>query len=1852
MRRFLLNVTAEPSALHAQAGFAVHVVPDTRLAPDATAGRTLLTEFFALNAPELYAVTFDLAGGAQAPIPLQSIPLAPIDAGSAIMAWLGRRSPAPADRDGDGDGDKKLYWVGHGTNIAETDGDANYETVLQDDTVIPAMDLLRASLNWAAPVPQRAGLVHLALRPDPVGANELLLIFPWWDAVAPQAVQVTHLNGDAIIAAPAVDEAVLLTVTAGATNIGFISAFVKPFAPIYTGDTQNGWVAAGRLGSNGVRVMRRIRAELSGTLDAFAPLTAFPITGTDAAANATAAAYATWLRIEARKLLFDRIDLAVQGRGRFRDGLRDILAGVAAEDGINAELTDESGWLPVVPPASDFAPPEIKDVLEEAQLFVEDAEIVGADPANAQPPPTLQTQDGFKDLELALANLSELAIALTDPDQLRAIVTAYMRLATGGWRTTLATSANDALFLSRADAAFDAYFKGPGANLAAELREDAADVLMDHFHDILIPHLKATPPDTPMRAALDEFDWMWTRVNGNLPAGGLRTLAPLATSGLQEHLTAAYGLSVDGILNTNFVPDQEPQPLTIIATDELDPTNFERITSQITGFGVVIGARHPNYDGLSLHETYAHFNAAELTFEGGTEVPMAIEPITPAPNYGQLELSINYTGVPQIGRLVATADHDSATGGVLDLPQPYGLDHVDYPQASKGLMRLAYGFEYHALPYYISNSGTLPEQLRADGSLILSRIDLAANLPTDTNADIYLRTTPVATVSVTNATASPHPGIGYIPPDVAPIGPELLKTSALRDRIVDPSLLLLGHPDTGGGKLAPSWKPEFRRGAVLTISAPRVSFDDFDRWVANPLLLNHQSGVDDLSDTGLTLPIVDIIENARDIFEDVQDVLSAELVNRLPDPAVRKLRVRLQVFDSLWQVGSKLDQSVDIDVNPYRNLPDNGTIPDTVKSSGPYAKFIRAIDRDAQFQLTIKVAPDAASPSLMWIGDILTATLRPGDICALTVCPMVPKAHYENGSLRAIHPEFLNLDKTVEADLGDMICLRGTSILLEAMDMPRISELAENPGDNPLGALKVVPEGRDRGYTFRLCPSFDDVDRDHAIFRAFSDVDLITQRWRTTGQPIPDWINPAIYADGDSPVAVVPYDANPAIPGDLGTVGRFESGAFFGRALYDGERRRIRLPAFLPDSTEANAVVLDRVTWPSPAATYLRYAQIYRSRYIGAMASGNGAIPAIGAKAGDTAHPLAHRFTTRVAILADISGNTIVTPQVRHILPSLAGSRDQDAPLPYVLSLNERPFDQFGLADRILPQVTTIQTFTLTEPTAASRLNFDQYRKEIGPDPRVSLSPVNDALSRKVTLRPEGPAGHHFDPPNADAPGFVNTSYLLHLEGLDPAWTHQQMFAAIELRRMVDPNWTFSPPPPAGVDHTPPAWTLDLNLPGQRLEIVHGPLKIPAIRITRTNDNQVIEIDKQAAYGDASSQTAGFAELCTLTADSAGPRLIHRNLGKAGFEVLILRQTGTTSMFGPQIVASARYKADGMPVALQYAANLMPEELPLTPVLLSDAPGAQWALSAYDIGHVCFGRHIAPLSDAVATITNGELGFHTAAKNAQRLTSRDALADHPLGVHTYLAAVTLRPSDTTGRRVMLPQQTVMLNPVGRARLSPGAARIEHAALMAFAAPAQVILKRGASASSATFDLGEVGLAPEGDLLFRCRISALVSGTQNTLTLTFSTPVDQAQTVSVTLSGDELSLLQYIDIRISTDGRLGDVLRYTRDPAGVSASVNNGAMAGQVPLNYGAITLTVSGPDWVDMDVSMIPAMPNAASAWNWDWVFPPVATTSAETDGPAPMDSALRPDALRRQREAVLSPLGMSPAFSVTAIPD
>jgi hypothetical protein len=1744
---------------------------------------------------------------------LERTDFAPLDAGPAILGWLKRRAPKDAEL-------TAAYWIGNATDIDAAKASADHETELMDGMDVSAMDLLRGSLTWAAPVPQRAGLVHLALATQPMPARDGFIIFPWWSEELPTVadLRVQWADGAGGGASDA-DRAVLL----GVKGERYVTTLVQPFEPIDTSAEQDGWVTPGWATSAEITCLRRIRKEMAGSLDPFAALLAVEPKELDAAKLET---LARWMKPAGRTLLFDRLDHAVKREGRLRDALEEAMAALAEEVStpeLKVTLTKAVDWFPTTP--------DLADVLREARVLAEDAELIDENDGATKP----QT---FKD---ALAYLNELALIFTDASRLRRVVAVYLRLATRGWTTLVEdpSEGRHAVLVAGAEARFEAHYAGPGADLIAELREDTADALMDAFRE----KVPVTPSsDNPLEAALKSFDWMVTRVDGaplmlrelEVPQGLKRVV--------KGHLGEMYRAAVKAVTSHEFTPDREPQPLTIVATDQLDAKKVDTIARQITGFGIVIGARHPESDRL-LEDTYAHANAAALTVTSpgpgaDLKIEKAIETSTLVENYGQLELSIDYTGLPQIGRRVANVQKDESEA--LSLPLPYELDYVEYTGEETGPVPLVYGYDYVALPFYVPNSGVLPKKLRGETPFTPA---IGADLPSD-KADKYRRTTPVPKVAIVNAAESAHPGIGYVPDEVMPIGPELLEDHPLAETTRDPGLLLLGG-DTKTTGTSYAWRPELAGGAKLEIVSPRVSFEDFTRWTGNPHLM------EDLSEaTKLNEDLLDAIEEARDHSENSGITAGSELLNRLPDPAVRKLSIRLTLFDRLWDGEAIFQKEEQIDIAPYKEL----VVPSFILPSDVLA-FVREIDTAAKIIADIKVTEGHRKFEAS--GSTLTVRINPGDLCVLSVAPLVKKAHYDEGhALRAFDKRFRDFGADFEDADETFYRLVGTPLLLEAMDLPVRHELADHPAAGVFEALQIAPEGRDRGYALQLCPDFATVNDEQAVYRAFGEVDLITHRWRTTGQPIPDWINPA---DGraaiDTPVEVVTYDPKTTEAKKLGPVAKFESGAFFGRAMFDGERRRIKLPAFQPGGGKSTALTLDTVNWPSPAATYFRYAQVFRSRYIGALDSAvgtvSGEIPAVAAFAGkgQARRPLSDRFTRRVAILADTSSGDIVSPQVRHVLPSLAGARDDDAPLPFVLSLGERPFDQYGLADRVVPEITTIQTYALTDTGEdAKRLYFETYRKEVGADPRGRLEAIDDRTSRGVLLRPEGPVGHHFDPAEADAPGFVNSSYLLHLDGLDPRWRHDQMLAAIEVRRMVDPGWAHVPPvvPATPVDaETPPGWSVDLGEISRELFIAHGDSAAPAVLVTPGEAGLSVKVDRQAAYGNADTQAPGLTELCRLDPEGGQLRLVHRTLGKEGFEVLALRQLGAGTFAAPQIVASARYKADGPPRLLRAPAKEgdTPEPVAVRPLLMSGAPSAQWATSGYDLEHVCLGDAVAPLSEARAMVERAELGFHTLGGERTRMTSRDALTDHILGVHTYFAALMLRQSTNEGRKVQLPERTLLLDPNGRAQVGDAPAT-EEAAIMAFAAPAEVVT----DTTPATFDLDAVAPRQQG-LLFRCRI--VNHAAQGPVSITLGQPPEAtdvdtpAKAAVVTLQPAQLAQNRYIDIRLKQTGALDEVRLYGREGGGISAILSDDATLGEANLALGAITLTIAGAASVVMDVSMIPAQPSLRSAWNWDWVFPPVSAGDATGEGPALMETALRPAALRAQQEAVLAPLGVSDPF-------
>ncbi|MEM7717645.1 MAG: hypothetical protein AAF222_00445 [Pseudomonadota bacterium] len=1893
MNRYFVSPTAEPADLHdsAEPRFAVHLAPDTRTQANAEDARGMVAGFVE-KAPKarFYISRLTGAGTFGAPQELTQ-PLARPDAAFDLMDWLDSRVPVAK---GETDTAPARYWLNRDTQAPlNEEGDGGRDAVIEltDASVIAAMDLLRGSLNWPAPLPQGAGLVHLI---ESTGLDPLTdphVIFPWWDEADPTAPAGVWYGAtgaaQGIPANPApdtLDDAILLTV--GGFQI--ITRFLRPFQKI-TGYQEDGWITPGIANTATVTQMRRARTAFGAALAPFPALAEFEFPlpeATPGTAGPDEAAYAKWADTAGTALLLDSLDVALFRPGR--DGrLWDTLIETAAEVALAAEL-ELADLSALTLTKSAFQAGDLKDTVD----MPAEAEIISSSDKLALTEP----EPGA--LEKALVEINQLSAELAEPGKLLNVTTAYIAACLDGWDKLLADPDNvdpvaRMAFARDVEAAFRAYFTGPGPDLAADLRADMADLLMDRLRGAFDA---ATGPDR-VDEALTAMDW--PRARFTLTATGandpLRPLAAppadvldllLGDATPPGHIKTYQSRIFTQITSAEFTPDFEPQPLNIVASDSFDPDDLETITEQTTGLGLIISARHPSTGASTDLDRAAHANAAALeVLQGGAPATLdpVIEPSTLAANFGQVEISLPFNGVPQIGRLVARAADDDAAAAAMELPLPYQLTHATYGADFRALPPLAYGYAYHALPFYVSNYGILPEGISdpADRTRPISPTGLTV---TDPAGDLYLRTTAVSQVPLFNSGGA-HQGMGYVPQDVTPIIPDLLAgrgllpgTDSVEPRKEtdtnreEPPILLLGHK----GK---DWIDGLQGPAKLGFSVPRVSFEDFDRWVANPRLAAELADASDKSAATMD-QIVERIEDARDFLEDARDRLAdlgasnfAEMINRLADPAVRQLEVRVQVFDALTRTPTPIDERRVLDVAPYRAL-DLAALPDQLEA---YVGFLSAIEANLQYRLDLKsdASAEVAQVGVSADGKRVAITLRPGDMCLVTIAPLVKQAHYDAGDdaaeLRAMHGGLTpkGADTTLETEAGTMHRLPPAPLLVEAMDVPDDAFIvpASDLGSDPavLKAFEVDAKGADRGFAYKLAPTFGAPGDPQAIFRAFAEVDLITHRWRSLGHPIYNWIAPAgddgINSDG--PVREVRFSD---------AVARFEGDAFFGRDLFDGERRRIRLPTFREDD-RGNALELDRVHWPDQSACYWRYAQVFRSRYIGALRGREGEIPLIGTSAEPGTFGTAHLFADRVAVLADISGNTIAPPQLRHVLPSLATAPGHTGPLPYVASLNERPFDQFGLADRLVAGVTGTQTFALTtieekeegKKVKQRKLTFETFRKEVGPEPRRALDGLDDVASRRVTLRTEGPVGHHFDPDAAEAPGFVNSSYLLHLDGTEPTRDVPEMFAQIEMRRLVDPGWSFARPRP-DVALLPAVWALDLtdkdlNIPDRTaLVLLHKPTsdapngagRLAAVTLEAVGDEVILRVHKDAAYADPAKPGADPAELCRVNLRDTKVHLVLRSLGEDGYEVLILSQAPApgaekTGVSAPQLVASSVYKAGPLDdVQLQDGGA---SQLSLIkPILMGGAPGTMWVKSAYDMTRFCVGDALADLSGVRARLDRTTLRFQTPTGDKLRLTSRDVFAAGALGVHTHLAALTLGRAPSAGRTVLLPGKTVLLDPTGTGQLA-GTGKTTGVALMAFESPAEVLtLGSGNAAPAATFDLDAVDAArdPQTDILLRLRVAELTVNGEDGLTLRLASRGWNMQAPPiVTIPADQLDVLSYIDIRVPVGGGPVQTTLYTHDPEGEGVPLEAGNMP-QVAGLTGHLTLSLSGKVTATLDASMIPALPRDSDAWNWDWVFPPVA---GDPDGTAPpaLDTAIRPDHLRNQIEAVFAPLGISDPIKI-----
>jgi hypothetical protein len=609
-----------------------------------------------------------------------------------------------------------------------------------------------------------------------------------------------------------------------------------------------------------------------------------------------------------------------------------------------------------------------------------------------------------------------------------------------------------------------------------------------------------------------------------------------------------------------------------------------------------------------------------------------------------------------------------------------------------------------------------------------------------------------------------------------------------RHGIRDTPLLLLAPEGTG-------WQSGLAEIVHARIATPRTGYLDFERWFANADLVADVFPGNTKKQAFLGALLTAYVMRHRD-----KDL--AESFANLPDPSVVALHVTLAISDRLESQSTVMQQK---DLDLKRLLPlVVSKLPDVTTWSVKQLKeglFNRLRDK---FTFAVDVSPGPLSldvhvddTNVDSLGGTISARIPAGSVAQFSFAPLVEARHFSTSQRAGLtfpevfHPGMLQY---VVANHGSVLVFPETALRIETMadilvDRKRATDLAAR-------MISVTPVESARRYDLT---SLGDVGKlkppqaaDRNDWRMIGEVDITTQRWRVSGRPIYNHVNPrkfrADVVDGKPENQPVLHPAlalkNPARRDDALAV--FENEAFFDRLNLDSETVSQRLLA-LPSST-----VLQSFLWGDASATYFRHHFRLRSRYAGALAREDRRSVAAWPEPARRSPDPVQEWTLRVAMLADHSKLTVTRPQLRALIPltTSTGVAATSASTPPVLAvLQEPPFARAGLADRIVAEMST--GFGYGFESGEDQVHILDSRKEVGPDPRLTYRPMPSTTALGLVMRSEGPMGLTFDLPSAPAPSFVNS--LLSLISVsvteDRQPVLQEHFMGIALRRYIDPNW-------------------------------------------------------------------------------------------------------------------------------------------------------------------------------------------------------------------------------------------------------------------------------------------------------------------------------------------------------------------------------------------------------------------------------------------------------------------------------
>jgi hypothetical protein len=937
---------------------------------------------------------------------------------------------------------------------------------------------------------------------------------------------------------------------------------------------------------------------------------------------------------------------------------------------------------------------------------------------------------------------------------------------------------------------------------------------------------------------------------------------------------------------------------------------------------------------------------------------------------------------------------------------------------------------------------------------------------------------------------------------------------------VDAPLLLLAAPESQ------SWLDGIATGVTVAVHTPCVGYLDFERWFFNDDLLRLAFKIDAHPENRITADRLHQFLLLSYVMRHQNEDLAAAL-DRLPDPAVDKVRIELTFVDQLIEK-TFIGLSTSVDLSGWL-LDFAGTLPDPSKPPADYSgqpldqrtwkvdQLLGVVFKPLQqkFQFGIEIEAAAGDPSLGSQNGLVKATLPGGLTARLSTDALVSEQHFagKNYHPAVFHHGLLQyVSRHVE---GDYLAFPSHGIRLETM-LDAMAALTP-PGAIKLAAdmIEVVPNDRSRRYDIVTKPGLP--DSTDAVrtrqWRLLGQIDVATQRWRPTGKPIYHYIDPKAFRNdpkaprggGGNPSVIFPA-LRIYLDGDHGALTNFEAEAFFARLDIDAQTITQTLQP-LPSRT-----VLQQHVWDSPSATYFRHRFTLRSRYAGALK-----------KIGDQQVPAwtSNTWTMRVAMLADLSRILLTRPQLRALIPLTtspdAGEARKPPAPPVAAILQEPPFARGGLADRIAAEVKTGFGYgfeKIVDPANPPPVEILDSRKEIGPSPFLDYRPLDESAALGTALMVEGPMGLTFDPTGASAPAFPNSMMTLSpvaVAGDDPAM--EEYFVGVSMRRYIDPAWTLENEAVPDKILAERCWWIeysDLSGKHDLLAYKTATTQQTLLMIEEENGTFLIKTKKAAIDGvqGAKEQDVTLARLRT---DFAHPLVVlHQPMapGRYSTSVLALPTLDWTATArgrsnSPLLLANFEWSPpkDGndRPAAVELVIGDVGNDVEVTvlPTIASAPTAIAWTKTNrdFDFVHTAgfdektakFEDDTVGVTELIARLTSDQkLTFDRSNEYAPVwLCSSTLLNKYPIHLHRHLALLTThymegpgRPLESISRSAVLTGSTAGLVPSG----SPIDNRVR---IIEFETPASILCGTGTvpipgTYKTAYFDLVSTGFKSNAD----------------------------------------------------------------------------------------------------------------------------------------------------------------------------